>query len=161
MFLKMAERVPGGRIMFFGLPVALFLISYTILSLNTLIQVCNNVTLAVSVAVSWSWRNSISTFMEEREDVGLVWLSLGVFTIIVFTVVNIAYSSWLRSTGMSITTYDSTITALVRFAYSFGFGCLYLVPMSKEDVVPPRGWVSLMCIVFGTAGLTLLARWWF
>lgn len=148
-------------------PMFLLMLGLATLTPNQLTQLASGVTLALSVASVYTWRRSLGVFFAERRDSGIVWLSLGIFTIVVATVFNVGYSLVLRWTHHPLDATNSEFVAVIRFAYSFGFGCIYLVPLTREEpeassfvVVPPRGWFSLLLIA-ALACAGVVAGWWF
>ncbi len=161
MLVRLAERIPGGRLLVFALPFIVFAAGSIAFPTPQLIQICNWVSLALTVAVLFSWRRMVPIFLRERHEAGAVWLSLGIFAIVVDTVVNIVYSSWLRAQGTPPDITGSYAVAVIRFGYVFGFGCLYLVPFARDAIVPPNGWISLIVIVALSIAAAILGMWWF
>ena len=155
MILKLVDGVPGGRVLVFLFPLVLFGLGLLCLTVAELIQITNGVTLGLAVAVTYAWRRSVWIFLREKEDAAAIWLSLGLFSMVAITVLNVGYSTWVRSFGTPLDPVNSSFVAGIKFGYAFSFGSLYLVPFATASMVPPPGWVSLLAVVAVSAGLSL------
>lgn len=158
MILKLFDRFPGGRALVILVPILLFIFGSFAIGENALVQVGNVEILVISVACLFPWRRSLSIFFRERHDVGAAWFSLGVFGLILTTVLNAGYSTYLRASGVPP---SDTIVAAFRFAYALELSCLFIAPQVRNSAVPTSGWLTLLALVTLASMAALLGMWLF
>jgi hypothetical protein len=152
MFVRWAERFPGGRLLVLGLPLLMLLFGIWLMDPFQLTQVSSAVILVLTLVGTWHWRKALPIYFRERENAGLIWFNLGFFMMFIVTVSSIGYTLVMRHIyGPDVDLLWNYVPAIFRYGYAFAFGCWYLVPLARGPVIPPRGWVSLMGLVLTTA----------
>lgn len=151
MLLKELEHFKGGRALFFLIPIALFTTGTLMFPTEVMTQISNFVTLVLAIALLFTYWESIVLFLREKRDAGVVWMNLGIFTLIVTTVVARGYSTYLHYYARAPQLPDSLFVCAIAFVYAFSFGCFFLAARSRDQVVPPHGWWALLGLVAGAA----------
>lgn len=158
MLIRFVEKFPGGRWIILLVPAILYAVGSALFSPAVVTQVANSVVLALSFVMVWTFRRSIPMFFREQQEAGIVWISLGIFSLVVTTLLNIAHSTVYRALDLPLDPNTMFISG-IRFLYAFSFGCLYLVPLARAGQVPIEGWWSLFAVVVLTSIFSLLTMW--
>lgn len=144
MLIKILDRFPGGRFLIFLIPLLSALLSGFVFTSTQTLFINSIIILTFSIAVMVVWRRNFLIFFEQQKHAGVMWLSLGTFSIVTTTAITVGYSLYIRIFSVPV---NDTIVSILRSFYAFGFACLFLAPLSSDGEVPIKGWIALGLIL--------------